>query len=100
MSELVLLPDPTQGPTHLKVSDDRVIQCDGTVANVELMTSTIKGGPSYFERATFCTADIGSDDIILGDPTLKTHEGGYVPVGTVENGKVRVHVLDSVNDKR
>ena len=44
--ELGLLPDPSQGPTHLKVPDDRVIQCDGAVANVEFMTSTIKHGSS------------------------------------------------------
>ena len=40
------------------------------------------GGPSYLERATFCTADIGADDIILGDPSLKAHEGGHGPLGT------------------
>ncbi len=76
------LPDPTQGPTHLKVADDRVIQCDGTVANVEILSSTVKGGPSYLERATFSVADIGADDIILGDPSLKTHEGEHGPLGT------------------
>ena len=35
--ELGLLPDPTQGPTYLKVEDDRVIQYDGVVANVETL---------------------------------------------------------------
>ena len=55
---------------------DRIIQCDGAVVNVEIRTSTIKDGPSYIERATLCTADIGADDIILGDPSLKSHEGG------------------------
>ena len=80
--ELGLLPDPSQGPTHLKVADDRVIQCDGAVSNVEIMTGTIKGGPSYIERSTLCTADIGTDDIILGDPSLKSHEGGHGPVGS------------------
>ena len=80
--ELELLPDPTLGPTHLKVADDRVIPCDGAVSNVEIMTSTIKGGPSYIERSTLCTADIGADDIILGDPSLKSHEGGHGPLGT------------------
>ena len=77
-----LLLDPTQGTTYLKVTDDRVIQCDGAVVNVEILTSTIKGGPSYLERATFCTTDIGADDIILGDPLLKAHEGGHGPLGT------------------
>jgi hypothetical protein len=48
---------------------------------VEILTSTIKDGPSYLERATFCTADIGADDIILGDPSLMTHEGGHGPLG-------------------
>ncbi len=67
MRELGLLPDPSHGPTHLKVADDRVIQCDGAVAHVEIVTTTIKDGPSYIERSTFCTADIGADDIILGD---------------------------------
>jgi len=80
--ELDLLPDPSQGPTHLKVADDRVIQCDGVVTNVEIMTSTIRGGPSYIERSTLCTADIGTDDIILGDPSLKSHEGGHGPLGS------------------
>ncbi len=62
--------------------DDRVIPCDGEVANVEIMTSTIKGGSSYIERSTLCTTDIGADDIILGDPSLKSHKGGYGPLGT------------------
>ena len=77
-----MLPDPNLWPTHLKVADVRVIPCDGAVANVEIMTSTIKGGPSYIERSTLCTADIGADDIILGDPSLKSHEGGHGPLGT------------------
>ena len=80
--ELGLLPDPSHGPTHLKVADDRVIQCDGAVTDVEIVTTTIKGGPSYIERSTFCTADIGADDIILGDPSLKSHEGGHGPLGS------------------
>jgi hypothetical protein len=46
------------------------------------MTNTIKGGPSYIERATLCTSDIGADDIILDDPSLKSHEGGYGPLGS------------------
>ncbi len=75
--ELGLFPDPNQGPTYLKVADDRVITCDGAVTNVEIMTSTIKDGSSYIEcsRSTLCTTDIGADDIILGDPSLKSHEG-------------------------
>ena len=48
---------------------------------MEILTSTIKDGPSYLERATFCTADIGADDIILVDPSLMTHEGGHGPLG-------------------
>jgi hypothetical protein len=52
------------------------------VTDVEIVTSTIKGGPSYIERSTFCTADIGADDIILGDPSLKSHEGGHGPLGS------------------
>jgi hypothetical protein len=80
--ELGLLPDPNLGPTHLKVTDDRVIPCDGAVENVEIMTSNIKDGPSYIERSTLCTADIGADDIILGDPSLKSHEEGHGPLGT------------------
>ncbi len=80
--ELGLLPDPSHGPTHLKVADDRVIQCDGAVTDVEIVNSTIKGGPSYIERSTFCTADIGADDIILDDPSLKSHEGGHGPLGS------------------
>jgi hypothetical protein len=79
--ELGLFPDPNLGPTHLKVADDRVIPCDGTVVNVEIMTSTIKGGSSYIERSTLCTVDIGAD-IILGDSSLKSHEGGDGPMGT------------------
>ena len=47
-----------------------------------ILTITIKNGPSYLERATFCTADIGADDIILGDPSLKSHEGGHGQIGT------------------
>jgi hypothetical protein len=79
---LGLLPDPTQKPTYLKVADDRIIQCDWTVVNVEILTITVKGGPSYLERVTFYTVDIGGDDIILGDPSLKTHESGHEPLGT------------------
>ncbi len=90
-----LLPDPSQGPKHLKVADDRVIQCDGAVANVEIMTSTIKGGPSYIERSTLCTADIGADDIILGDPFLKSHEAGNEHV---ENGPLGTNTWKMVKD--
>ncbi len=78
--ELGLLPDPSHGPTHLRVEDDRVIQFDGTVTGVEIVTITIKGGPSCIERSTFCKADIGADDIILDDPSLKSHEGGHGPL--------------------
>jgi hypothetical protein len=46
------------------------------------MTSTIKDGLSYIERTTLCTTNIGADDIILGDPSLKSHEGRYGPLET------------------
>jgi hypothetical protein len=52
------------------------------VTDVEIVTSTIYGGPSDIARSTFCTADIGADDIILGDPSLKSHEGGHGPLGS------------------
>jgi hypothetical protein len=51
------------------------------------MTSTIKGGSSYIERVTLCTTDIGADDINLGDPSLKSHEGGY---GSLETNTWRM----------
>ncbi len=85
--ELGLFPESRQGPTNLKVVDDRVIPCDGAVVNVEIMTSTIKGGSSYIERVTLCTTDIGADDINLGDPSLKSHEGGY---GSLETNTWRM----------
>jgi hypothetical protein len=50
------------------------------VTGVEIVTITIKGGPSCIERSTFCKADIGADDIILDDPSLKSHEGGHGPL--------------------
>jgi hypothetical protein len=76
-----------------------------TVVNVEIMTSTIKGGSSYIERATLCTVDIGADDIILGDPSLKSHEGGYGSLETntwriVKDGITYLIPLMTVNEPR
>ncbi len=70
-----LQPNPNEGPTHLRVADDRVIECDGGVSNIQLVT-----GP-YQERLVLCVADIGADDVILGNPSLSKHEGGHGPEG-------------------
>jgi hypothetical protein len=95
VSELGLFPDPRNGSTHLMVGDDRVIQYDGPVVDVEIVTSTIKGGPSYIERSTFCTVDIGTDDIILEgeESTRLVYTGLY---GELEHLKIKTSLIDEM----
>ena len=55
----------------LKMADNHVLSCQGTVRNLQVLA-----GP-YKERLNFVCANIGEDNIIIGGEVMEMAEGGF-----------------------
>ena len=59
------------GPALLSMADDHTQKCSGTAENLQLLAGQFK------QRLDMIVADIGGDDIIVGNDILEPARGGY-----------------------
>ena len=60
-----------EGPAILKMADDHVMACQGTVRDLQVLA-----GP-YKECLNFVCTNISEDDIIIGGEVMEMAEGGF-----------------------
>ena len=71
VADLNLVVKKGQGPTLLSMADDHTQKCSGVVENLQILAGQFK------ERVDMIVADIGSDDIIVGNDILEPACGGH-----------------------
>jgi ribonuclease HI len=71
VADLNLVVKKGQGPTLLSMADDHTQKCSGVVQNLQILAGQFK------ERVDMIVADIGSDDIIVGNDILEPACGGH-----------------------
>ena len=65
VADLNLVVKKGQGPILLSMADDHTQKCSGVVENLQILAGQFK------ERVDMIVADIGSDDIIVGNDILE-----------------------------
>ena len=71
IKDLGLTSTKGDGPAKLRLADDHVVPCHGTVPDLQVLAG------SYKQRMAFVAADVGSDDIILGGEVLEAARAGF-----------------------
>ena len=71
VADLNLVVKKGQGPTLVSMADDHTQKCNGVVENLQILAGQFK------ERVDMIVADIGSDDIIVGNDILEPACGGH-----------------------
>jgi hypothetical protein len=71
LADLNLVVKKGQGPTLLSMADDHTQKCSGVVENLQILAGQFK------KRVDMIVADIGSDDIIVGNDILEPACGGH-----------------------
>ena len=71
VAALNLVVNKGQGPALLSMGDDHTQKCSGIVENLQILSG------QYKERVDMIVADIGSDDIIVGNDLLEPACGGH-----------------------
>ena len=69
--ELRLNIEAGKGPATLSMADDHTQACGGTVSNLQLLAGPFK------QRSDFIIANIGQDDVIVGNDILEPAKGGH-----------------------